>query len=264
MAEPSQVTISDQDLLKIETERLPKHVAIIPDGNRRWAKAKGLPSLEGHRKGLEAVDEVLRFARDLGIHTATVWAFSTENWSRSQDEVSYLMQLFAESVERYLQEILDAGVRIFHLGRKDRIPDFLLKKIDYAEKSSIKNEKFVLNVALDYGGQDEILRAIGKILEEIKIGKLDSKDLSQEIGLYNGKYPIYLLSKYLDTKDQPFPYPDLVIRTSGEQRLSGFLPWQMAYSEIYFAQVHMPDFRKEEFAKAIKSFLDRNRRFGGN
>ena len=248
----------------IDLAKLPKHVAIIPDGNRRWARAKNLPTLEGHRKGFEAVDEVVKTARDLGIHTMTFWAFSTENWNRTQEEVGYLMRLYAEYLDKHLEEALKEGTRVIHLGRKDRIPDFLLKKIIHAEEVSSQNTAHVLNIALDYGGHDEILRATQKLTNDIKNGLLVPADVFKEIGMYNKKYPLYLFQNYLDTGNQPHPYPDLVIRTSGEQRLSGFLSWQMAYSEIYFAKVHMPDFKKEEFREALVEFTNRERRFGGN
>ncbi len=250
--------------MEINKNKLPKHVAIIPDGNRRWARSHNLPTLEGHRKGFEAVNEVIRFSQEIGIHTMTFWAFSTENWSRIKEEVGYLMRLYAEYLDKNLRESLEKGTRIIHLGRKDRLPKFLLKKLTHAEEISTQNTNHVLNIALDYGGHDEILRATKKITKDILDGNLKEEDLSKEIGLYNDKYPYYLFKNYLDTKDQPHPYPDLVIRTSGEQRLSGFLSWQMAYSEIYFAKVHMPDFRTEEFKRALAEFTNRDRRFGGN
>ena len=243
---------------------MPNHVAIIPDGNRRWARARSLPILEGHRRGFEAVNTVVRTARDLGIHTMTFWAFSTENWSRSKEEVGYLMNLYVQYLDEHLQEILDNDTRIIHLGRKSRLPEVLRKKVEEAEGRSASNKSHVLNIGLDYGGQDEILRAVAKIIQEVKEEKIQAKDLYKEVGKYNGKYPYYLFKDYLDTADQPYPYPDLIIRTSGEQRLSGFLSWQMAYSELYFADVHMPDFKEEEFKKALIDFTNRERRFGGD
>lgn len=245
-------------------DRMPNHVAIIPDGNRRWARSRGLPILEGHRRGFEAVNAVIRVARDLGIHTMTFWAFSTENWNRSKEEVSYLMKLYAQYLDDHLQEALDNDTRIIHLGRKSRLPKVLRKKIEEAETRSATNKTHVLNIGLDYGGQDEILRAVQKIAEDIGQNKITAKDLYKEVGKYNGKYPYYFFKNYLDTGDQAYPYPDLVIRTSGEQRLSGFLSWQSAYSEFYFADVHMPDFKEEEFKKALVDFTSRERRFGGD
>jgi len=247
-----------------EKSNIPNHVAIIPDGNRRWAKNKGLPTLEGHRKGFEAANADIRRSRDLGIHTMTLWAFSTENWNRSKEEVDYLMALYENNIDSNLKEAKKEGARIIHLGRKDRIPASLRAKVIKAEEETKDFTNFVLNIALDYGGHDEILRATEGIFADIEAGKLKIEDIKNEIGKYKDKYPYYLFTNYLDTKNQPNPYPDLVIRTSGEQRLSGFLSWQCAYSELYFTDLHMPDFGPEEFTKAIEDFSNRNRRFGGN
>ena len=239
---------------------IPNHIVIIPDGNRRWARSKGLPTFEGHRKGFDAANADIRKARELGIHTLTLWGFSTENWNRSKEEIDYLMKLFETNIEKNLKEAKKNEARIYHLGRKDRLPKPLLDKIAKAEEETKDFNKHVLNIGLDYGGHDEILRAIEKVIKE----KLKSEDIRKETGRLYDKYPYYAFKNYLDTKDQPYPYPDLVIRTSGEQRLSGFMSWQMAYSEIYFAQVHMPDFGPEELVKAIEDFSSRNRTFGGN
>jgi len=246
------------------TNNVPKHVAIIPDGNRRWAKNKGLPTLEGHRRGFDAANADIRKSRELGIHTMTLWAFSTENWNRSKEEVDYLMNLYEVNIEDNLKEAKKQGARIIHLGRKERIPATLREKIIKAEEETKDLTNHVLNIALDYGGHDELLRAMEKMHKDIEEGKITIADIKTEVGKYNGKYPYYLFKNYLDTKDQPNPYPDLIIRTSGEQRLSGYLSWQAAYSELYFTQLHMPDFGPEEFVKAMEDFSSRNRRFGGN
>lgn len=244
--------------------KIPNHVAIIPDGNRRWAKENGFPSLIGHQKGFETANKVIEKARDMGVHTMTLWAFSTENWNRSQEEVAYLMKLYEENIEDNLQKAKKEGVRIYHLGRKERIPNSLKEKIIKAEEETKNFEKYVLNIALDYGGHDDILRAMQKFYQDIKNNNISADDIFKEVGKYNGKYPYYLFSKYLDTQDQPYPYPDLVIRTSGEYRLSGYLSWQIAYAELYFAKEHMPAFGPVEFEKAIEDFSQRDRRFGGN
>lgn len=243
---------------------IPNHVAIIPDGNRRWAKSKGLPTLEGHRRGFNAANADIRKSRELGIHTMTLWAFSTENWNRSKEEIDYLMDLYETNIDENLKEAKKEQARIIHLGRKDRIPSTLKDKIIKAEEETKDFTKFVLNIALDYGGHDELLRATEKMFADIQEGKINIEDIKSEVGKYKNKYPYYLYKNYLDTKDQPFPYPDLIIRTSGEQRLSGFLSWQAAYSELYFTNLHMPDFGPEELTKAIEDFSSRNRRFGGN
>jgi len=244
--------------------KVPHHVAVIPDGNRRWARARGLPSLEGHRRGFDVGPKIARAAREFGVHTMTIWAFSTENWNRSPQEIKYLMNMFEEFIDKNLEEAKKENVRIYHLGRKDRIPESLRKKIEQAEAETKRNKAHVLNVALDYGGHDELLRAIGRVLEDIKKGEIVKEDLGKELGRYANKYPYYLFKNYLDTGDQPYPYPDLVIRTSGEQRTSGFLPWQIAYAEFYWEKSHFPDFTPEKLKAAILDYSRRERRFGGD
>lgn len=247
-----------------EAIKIPKHVAIIPDGNRRWAVDKGFPTFEGHRRGFDMAVEIGRTARKLGIHTLTLWAFSTENWNRSKAEVKYLMDLYRVMIDKNLKEAKKDGVRIYHLGRKDRIPRGLAKKIENAEKETSTFNKFVLNIALDYGGHDEILRAVTKLCTDVTADKLKVEDLYKVVGKYQGKYPEYFFKSYLDTKDQPNPYVDFLIRTSGEQRISGYLSWQAAYAEYYFPKYHFPDFTPQRFKEAIDIFSSRKRRFGGD
>ena len=252
---------------KEETVRqlnIPNHIAIIPDGNRRWAKDHGLPAFEGHRRGFEAVKNIMHKSRELGVHTLTFWGFSTENWNRSDEEVSYLMDIFERYISDNIKDAHKYGVRIYHLGRKDRIPESLRKRLIQAEEETKNYTNYDLNMAIDYGGQDEILRVMEKVLYDVEKGAVKLDDLRNITGKYADKYPLYLLKNYFDTKEQLYPYPDLLIRTSGEKRLSGFLPWQTAYSEIYFANVHMPDFDEKELMKAIQDFNTRDRRFGGN
>ena len=236
-----------------------RHVAIIPDGNRRWAKERGLPTLVGHKKGFERARELVRVSREMGIHTMTLWGFSTENWSRAKNEVRYLMKLFHDLIDENLREAHKSGARIIHLGRRDRIPGSLLKKIVTAEEETKGYTKHVLNIGLDYGGQDELLRAIAKV-QELRI---TNNELRKEIGK-QGKYPIYKFAEYLDTAGQPYPYVDLMIRTSGEMRTSGLLLWQAAYAEYYVAPENFPDFTAERFGEVIDDFCRRERRFGGN
>ena len=229
--------------------KVPDHIAIIPDGNRRWARARGLHTLQGHKKGFDAAVKVSRAARDFGVHTITLWGFSTENWDRTKEEINYLMRLYAKLIDDYLKEAKKDNVRIVHLGRKDRLPQSLLKKINYAEETTKDNSKYIMNIAIDYGGQDDIIRATrGMIRDGVAPEKVDKK----------------LFEKYLDTKDQPYPYLDLIIRTSGEQRTSGFLLWQSAYSEMYWENDHFPDFTAEKLKAAILDYSRRRRRFGGN
>jgi undecaprenyl diphosphate synthase len=229
--------------------KIPDHIAIIPDGNRRWARARGIHTLLGHKAGFERAVELGRAARQMGIHTVTLWGFSTENWDRTEKEINYLMKLYEKLVDDYLREADEDDVKIVHLGRKDRIPKPLLKKIIYAEDKTKDNKKYIANIAIDYGGQDDILRATKAIIRD----GYGENDISKE-----------LFEKYLDTKGQPYPYVDLIIRTSGEQRTSGILLWQSAYAETYWEHDHFPDFTPEKLKLAILDYSRRRRRFGGN
>lgn len=226
--------------------KIPHHLAIIPDGNRRWARERGLPTLEGHRKGFDAFKDISRTARDLGIHTLTIWGFSTENWKRDKKEVDYLMDLFEKIIGDFSGELIEDEVRFVHLGRKDRLPKSLVTKISALEEKTKSFSKHVFNVALDYGGQDEILRASEKL-----------KAANLEVTSEN-------LDQFLDTTDQPHPNPDLIIRTSGEMRTSGLMIWQAAYAEFYSEPDHFPDFNKEKLVRALEEYSRRERRFGGN
>jgi undecaprenyl diphosphate synthase len=229
--------------------KIPNHLAIIPDGNRRWAKENNLPSVEGHKEGSKRFVEVARTAREKGIHTISVWGFSTENWSREISEVNYLMDLFTALLKEHEAEAHRDGVRLYHFGRKDRIPSELAKEIERIEKDTQHYSKYILNLCLDYGGQNEIIRAINKILKsENKISSLSESDFEQ----------------YLDTSGQPYPNVDLLIRTSGEQRTSGMLPYQMSYAEFYFEPAPMPEFNVQKLEKALDEYANRDRRFGGN
>lgn len=248
----------------VMNENLPHHVAIIPDGNRRWAKARGLPSFEGHRRGFEIAPKICRSAREMGVHTLTLWAFSTENWNRSPEEITYLMKLYEQLVEQNLKDAKQDKIRIYHLGRKDRIPATLAKRLTQAEEETKNFDRFVLNVALDYGGHDEVLRAVVKATTAIAKGEISAQDLFGEKGKYHDKYPYYRFKDFLDTKDQPYPYPDLIIRTSNEKRLSGLYCWQGAYAEIYWEKDHFPDFTPEKLRTALEDYSLRHRRFGGN
>lgn len=232
--------------------KIPDHVAIIPDGNRRWARARGLDTLQGHKAGFESTTKLARTARDLGVHTLSLWGFSTENWDRTEREISYLMKLYESLVERHLKEAMKDGVRIYHLGRKDRLPKSLLAKITEAEEKTKNNQKYVMNICIDHGGRDDIARAINRYAEA-RITKSELRSMDEKI-----------LMEYLDTAGQPYPYVDLVIRTSGEQRTSGMLLYQAAYAETYWEPDHFPDFTPEKFRGAILDYSRRRRRFGGN
>lgn len=243
---------------------IPHHIAIIPDGNRRWAKERGLAPFQGHEKGADTLRVMLRAARSLGIHTLTVWVFSTENWTRSDREVTPLMKLFEYFIDKHVKELIKEGVRFICLGRKDRLNKSLLKKLMETEEKTKNLTKHVLNIAVDYGGHDEIIRATKRIIKDVQKGLLNPDDLTKEVGKYEGKYPMLAYTNYLDTKDQPYPFPDLLIRTSGEQRTSGLMPWQAVYAELYFEKCLFPDFTPEKLKKAIIEFSKRNRRFGGS
>lgn len=220
------------------------HIAIIPDGNRRWAKQKGLPPFEGHRRGAENFERLLNTSRDLGIKYFTSWAFSTENWKRTEEENKFLFDLAREFIKRYKQKFLSEKVRFIHIGRKDRIPPDIIAALNNMEEETKKFDGFTTLIGMDYGGHDELLRALDKI-------KKAGLEITTET-----------IEANLDTHD--IPAPDLIIRTSGEQRLSGFMSWQSEYSELYFPTEYFPDFGPEELKKAVDNFCKRDRRFGGN
>lgn len=228
--------------------KVPNHIAVILDGNRRWARARGLKTLEGHKAGFDASRRISKAAREFGVHTFTVWGFSTENWDRSPMEIAYLMKLFHKFFDEARKEAAESDTRIIHLGRKDRLPKGLIKKISAIEEETRNNSSHVLNVALDYGGQDEILRAVKNIIKD----QVPAKNLNEK-----------LFSSYLDTGDQPHPYPDLFIRPSGEQRTSGLMPWQMVYAEYFWEKDNLPDMTAGKLKEAILDYSRRRRRFGG-
>lgn len=229
--------------------KVPDHLAIIPDGNRRWARSRGIHTLLGHKAGFERAVELARSARKIGIHTVTLWGFSTENWDRTEEEIKYLMRLYKKLIDDYLVEADRDNVKIVHLGRKDRLPKFLLDKIQFAEKKTGNNSKYIMNLAIDYGGQDDILRAVKKVVS----AGIAENDINKA-----------LIDKCVDLRDQPYPYVDLMIRTSGEQRTSGFLLWNSAYCEYYWENDHFPDFSPEKLKTAVLDYSRRRRRFGGN
>lgn len=226
---------------------IPDHIAIVLDGNGRWARSRGLPPTKGHEEGAKAMRRLVDAARDTGVHTLTLWAFSTENWKRPPKEVHKILSLVKKYIKEELVIAKRDGVRFYHLGKKDRLPTDLMRWIKKAEKETQNNSKFILNLALDYGGRDEIIRAIQKIVEEkVPASRIDEK----------------LVSSYMDTAGQPYPNPDLFIRTSGEQRTSGMMPWQLVYSEYYFEQDHLPDMDAQKLKTAILDYSRRRRRFG--
>lgn len=235
--------VSKLDLSEtLNRSKLPRHVAIIMDGNGRWAKERGFPRLMGHRAGAESVREVVRLAGEWGIEALTLYAFSTENWSRSAQEVRGLMALLAHTLKRESRELNKNGVRLRTIGRTDALPASVQKELKQTMALLSKNQGVVLTLALNYGGRQEIVDAVQAAL---KAGETISEDS---------------IARHLQTA--PLPDPDLLIRTSGEFRLSNFLLWQAAYTEIYVTSTYWPDFRREQFRDALMDYQRRERRFG--
>jgi undecaprenyl diphosphate synthase len=237
--------MAEEAKLKNLPEHIPQHVAVIMDGNGRWAKSRGLPRLAGHKAGTENLRRVISACVEFGIKYLTIYAFSTENWGRPADEVAGLMNIIKEVIEKELDELNKQGVQLRHLGHLEGLDPDLQRKVRNAVKMTEKNERLILNIAFNYGGRDEILCAVTKILED----GIKPEDLTPE-----------LFSSYLFTRD--IPDPDLIVRTSGEMRISNFLIWQAAYSEWYFTPTYWPDFDKEELRKAVFSYSQRDRRYG--
>ncbi len=234
----------------LRPEQIPQHVAIILDGNGRWAKANGKLRSQGHKAGADNVETINDALTEMGAKYLTVYAFSTENWKRTEDEVSYLMSLMKRYLIRNKKDAIERRTRIRVIGDKGRLAPDLQELIREVEADTAHLDRFNLTFAINYGGRDEIVRAVRHIAEEAASGRLDPESIDEA-----------LFASYLDTAD--LPDPDLLIRTSGEERISNFLPWQIAYSEMYFTPVYWPDFTIEELKKAILSYAGRERRFGG-
>jgi undecaprenyl diphosphate synthase len=228
-----------------ELNTIPEHVAIIMDGNGRWALERGLPRLAGHRAGTENLREIIEACAEFGIQYLTIYAFSTENWKRPDEEIQGLMRIFRTMLDRELKNLHENGVQLRHLGRLDRIDSELQEKVREAIELTKDNQTLILNVAFNYGGRDEILHAVQLLIEDGRT----ADELDDE-----------LFSRYLYTSD--CPDPDLIIRTSGEYRCSNFLIWQGAYSEWYFTKTYWPDFNREELYRALEAFNQRDRRYG--
>ncbi len=229
---------------------VPKHVAIIPDGNRRWAKKYGLASIEGHKKGIQVMFDLAKKAKELGISVLTIWAFSTENWSRNEQEIRGLMGLFEAFLKLNMNKILAEEARVIHIGRKDRLSAGFRNMIRALEEKTKRNDAYFFVLALDYGGRDEVLRVVQQMSLKFNPPAGEKNLTEQEF------------ENFLDTKDILYPNPDLVIRTSGERRTSGFMIWQAAYAEWEFVEEYFPDFTAERFEQCIRDFEIRKRRFG--
>lgn len=234
---------------KIDSKKLPSHIAVIMDGNGRWAREKGHDRLYGHYHGVESVRNVVEGCAELGIGWLTLYAFSTENWDRPQDEVSGLMELMVQTIRKEVDTLNKNKIRLRVIGDLTKLPDFARNELEEALVLTVKNEGMQLVMALSYSSRWEIIEAIKKIAIDLRSGKLNESDISQQI-----------FKNYLCTAG--IPDPELMIRTSGEYRISNFLLYQLAYTELYFSQVLWPDFRKENLYEAILDFQGRERRFG--
>ncbi|MBK9928172.1 MAG: isoprenyl transferase [Anaerolineales bacterium] len=229
----------------IPADKLPRHVAMIMDGNGRWALSRGLPRLAGHKAGTENLRRVISSTVEFGVKYLTIYAFSTENWGRPMEEVRGLMSILEDVIDKELAELSKEGVQLRHIGRLERLAPKLQKKVLSAIESTKNNDRLILNIAFNYGGRDEIVNAIQKIIND----GIPAENVTDE-----------LVNNYLYTAG--VPDPDLIIRTSGELRVSNFLIWQAAYSEWYVTPTYWPDFDKEEYRRALETFAQRDRRYG--
>ncbi|MDG3141745.1 isoprenyl transferase [Streptococcus suis] len=235
-------------------DNIPNHIGIIMDGNGRWAKKRLQPRVMGHKAGMEALQKVTIAASQLGVKVLTVYAFSTENWSRPEDEVSFIMNLPVTFFDQYVPELHKNNIRIQMIGRRQGLPKETLEALDKALEKTRHNSGLVLNFALNYGGRAELVETVRELAQEVLDARLNPGDITEDV-----------ISSHLMTSQLPYLYrdPDLVIRTSGEQRTSNFLPWQIAYSELYFTDTLWPNFDQEDLKEAISAYNRRHRRFGG-
>ncbi len=234
----------------IDLEKIPAHIAIIMDGNGRWAQSRNLPRVAGHNAGMIAMKEIVKAASSIGVQHLTVYAFSTENWRRSIEEVNGIFKLLIIYVEKELNELHHNNVKVRILGDYEKLPNDAVKSLERSLKTTKDNNGLQFNIALNYGGRDEILRSVKKLAKEVEMGRLKADSITEED-----------IAKNLYTYG--IPDPDMVIRTSGEMRLSNYLLWQSAYSEFVFTDVLWPDFTREDFEMMIEIFQNRKRRFGG-
>ncbi|MDK2563493.1 isoprenyl transferase [Romboutsia sedimentorum] len=234
----------------IDLNKVPTHIAIIMDGNGRWAKSKFLPRTAGHKAGVETIRKVLKECQRLGVKHLTLYAFSTENWKRPKLEVDTLMNLLSTYLKKEVRELHKNNVKISTIGDIDKLPKYCVDELERAYELTKFNTGVNLNLALNYGARYDIKNAVIDIVKDTKCGKLDIEDINEDT-----------ITNYLSTKS--IKEPDLIIRTSGEQRLSNFLLWEAAYSEFYFTDIHWPDFNEEQLQKAIYVYQNRDRRFGG-
>jgi undecaprenyl diphosphate synthase len=237
-------------IMQIKEQQVPSHVAIIMDGNGRWAKKRALPRVAGHHEGMKVVRKITKLANQLGVNALTLYAFSTENWKRPKTEVDYLLRLPEEFLGTFLPQLVEENVRVTMMGYKENLPKHTLNAIQRAMEETKNNTGLVLNFALNYGSRAEIVDAVKRVLNDCKSGIMNENELSEEL------FSSYMMSSEL--KD-----PDLLIRTSGEIRLSNFMLWQLAYTEFWFTDVLWPDFCEQHLVEAIEVYQNRQRRFGG-
>jgi undecaprenyl diphosphate synthase len=246
----NQFSLSDELYKAIDFTKIPAHVAIIMDGNGRWAKKRGMPRIYGHRAGVETLREIVKISSEIGIKVLTAYAFSTENWKRPADEVNFLMNLLSEYLDSEIEELDKNRVKLHFIGNTEELSPLLQEKIAKALSITSNNSGLLLNLAVNYGGRSEIVRMVRHVTTEVVAGNLSEADISEQV-----------IEQYLYTAG--LPDPDLLIRPSGDQRISNYLLWQLAYTEFWFTQVNWPDFKPAHFIEAIRDFQHRERRFGG-
>ncbi|MBK4728841.1 isoprenyl transferase [Oxynema sp. CENA135] len=233
----------------LDRERLPKHVAVIMDGNGRWAQRRGMPRIMGHRRGVDALKDLLRCCKDWGIDALTVYAFSSENWGRPLEEVNFLMTLFERMLRQELKEMMEENVQIHFVGNLEALPQSLQEEIERSTAATKDNKQIKFTIATNYGGRQEIVQACRAIAEQVRDGRLDPEAIDEAV------FERHLYTSHLGD-------PDLLIRTSGEMRISNFLLWQVAYSEFYITDTLWPDFDRQAFHRALQVYQQRHRRFG--
>ncbi|MBM7701896.1 isoprenyl transferase [Metabacillus iocasae] len=236
--------------LEVKKHSIPEHIAIIMDGNGRWAQKRALPRIMGHNEGMKVVRQMTKSANELGVKVLTLYAFSTENWKRPKTEVEFLMKLPEEFLGTFLPELIEENVQVRVMGNKNELPTHTLNAVNKAIRDTKNNTGLILNFALNYGSRNEMVKALQAIVQDSKMGLIDESNLTEEV-----------VSSYLMSRE--LPDPDLLIRTSGELRLSNFMLWQLAYTEFWFTDVLWPDFKEEHLIQAIEEFQNRGRRFGG-
>ncbi len=233
----------------LQDKEFPEHVAIIMDGNGRWAKSRNFPRFQGHLEGIKRVEEITEAAREMGIKALTLFTFSTENWQRPPQEISMLMDALCSALDKKLKNLIQGNIKFSLIGQREGVPQKVLKTLDNAVALTKNNSGMILNLAFNYGARLEIIDAVKNIVRTVQEGRLDINEIDEAV-----------FSRALYTKE--LPDPDLMIRTSGEQRISNFLLWQLSYAEFYFTETFWPDFGEEEFKKAILDYQTRARRFG--